>query len=222
MRDPDVSSELVVIAGCSRAFHSAASAALRRQHYSVTDYSRPADSISDCQRRKVDLLITEFDDFIQEELSLGHEDPYTHVPRIYVSRSQREITRPADVSDVFGWLIEPSSEEQVVVSVAVALSRAQRTRELIEQVDGLNRAMNQRREVSIATGIVMERSRVSEQEAFEIVRRKARSSRRKLADLAADMLDAFRILSLSESGASSADRQSSSPTRKKVSSAVEH
>jgi len=52
------------------------------------------------------------------------------------------------------------------------------------------------REVSMATGILIERSHLDRVNAFEMLRRHARSQRRKLRDVAADVVTAAETLNL--------------------------
>lgn len=52
----------------------------------------------------------------------------------------------------------------------------------------LQRALDERREISIAVGILMERLRIDRQPAFEMLRKTARAQRRRIEDVAKDMM----------------------------------
>jgi AmiR/NasT family two-component response regulator len=54
----------------------------------------------------------------------------------------------------------------------------------------LQRALDERREISIAVGILMERLQVERQHAFETLRKTARAQRRRIEDVASDMMTA--------------------------------
>ena len=64
----------------------------------------------------------------------------------------------------------------------------------------LNRALSQARATSVAIGVLMERHRLDEDAAFQMLRAKARASRRKLADLAEELVRAAELLSASPTG----------------------
>ena len=61
-------------------------------------------------------------------------------------------------------------------------------------VEQLGQALQERRETSIAIGIIMERRRLDRRQAFETLRGQARSQRRRLHDVAADIVNALDAL----------------------------
>ena len=61
----------------------------------------------------------------------------------------------------------------------------------VEQLEG---ALQARRETSIAIGIIMERRRLDRRAAFEALRSQARSQRRRIHDVAADIVNALDAL----------------------------
>ena len=61
-------------------------------------------------------------------------------------------------------------------------------------VEQLGQALQARRETSIAVGIIMERRRLDRRQAFEALRSQARSQRRRLHDVAADIVNALDAL----------------------------
>lgn len=61
-------------------------------------------------------------------------------------------------------------------------------------VEQLGQALEARRETSMAIGIIMERRRLDRRAAFEALRSQARSQRRRIQDLAADIVNALDAL----------------------------
>ena len=61
-------------------------------------------------------------------------------------------------------------------------------------VEQLGQALQARRETSMAIGIIMERRRLDRQAAFEALRSQARSQRRRIHDVAADIVNALDAL----------------------------
>ena len=55
---------------------------------------------------------------------------------------------------------------------------------------GLEGTQERERQVSQAVGLIMERRRVSSQEAFELLRRRARTERRRIAEVARGIVEA--------------------------------
>ncbi|MBV6475121.1 MAG: hypothetical protein MOGDAGHF_00638 [Rhodocyclaceae bacterium] len=59
-------------------------------------------------------------------------------------------------------------------------------------------ALNENREVSMAIGLLMERRRLGRQEAFEFLRTTARAQRRKIGEVAEEILSAAELLNASK------------------------
>ena len=78
--------------------------------------------------------------------------------------------------------------------VDVALRQAIELRELRAAQAQMERAITQSRETSIAVGILMERCNLTALQAFDALRDDARSQRKKIADLAHELMNAAETL----------------------------
>ena len=90
--------------------------------------------------------------------------------------------------------LKPVTIAQVAPAIEAALARGQELRKLRETEANLNVALASGREINIAIGIVMERSRVDRQGAFDILRIHARSQRRKISDVAEEFVKAAEVI----------------------------
>jgi len=79
-------------------------------------------------------------------------------------------------------------------TIKTALERADEIRELAKQKDCLTDAVGTGRVVNVATGILMERHRMSHEEAFDVMREQARRERRKVREIASEILDAWSLV----------------------------
>lgn len=86
------------------------------------------------------------------------------------------------------YLVKPVDVSQLLPMIATALARNAELARLRETRDQLQTALDQERDVSVAIGIVMARRDLDPPEAFELLRRAARASRRKLAEVARDLI----------------------------------
>jgi AmiR/NasT family two-component response regulator len=86
------------------------------------------------------------------------------------------------------YLLKPVDVDQLLPALRTALARAEELRSLRQNGHHLQRALDERREISIAVGILMERLQVERQYAFETLRKTARAQRRRIEDVARDML----------------------------------
>jgi AmiR/NasT family two-component response regulator len=82
---------------------------------------------------------------------------------------------------------QPVDEESVRSSLEVAVRRFAELKELGQAVGQLEDAISRRAMIERAKGILMERHGVSDREAFEMLRTEARSSNRRVYDVASDL-----------------------------------
>lgn len=122
----------------------------------------------------------------------------TDVPFIFLSaHDESAIVQQAVEEGALGYLVKPIELQKIVPTVQTALSRATELHRLRTAEANLATALSVGRETSIAIGLIMERYRLDQDAAFEALRTKARAQRRKVAEVAeeivraADTLNAF-------------------------------
>jgi AmiR/NasT family two-component response regulator len=90
--------------------------------------------------------------------------------------------------------IETTSPEAVQGAIEVALRRYRDAAQLSEKVDQLETALERRSVIERAKGIVMERHSMDEHAAFGLLREHARSSNRRVLDVARAVVDGHGLL----------------------------
>ena len=105
------------------------------------------------------------------------------------SCGQESCIERAIVEGALAYAIKPVDTHQVPPMIATALARGHDIEALRDTRDQLQNALNQERDISVATGMVMALLDMEQAEAFEFLRRQARSSRRKLGDVSRDLID---------------------------------
>lgn len=112
------------------------------------------------------------------------------VPSLYLSadRDQDMVKRAAE-EGALGYLVKPVEIEQIVPSIEVALARAGEVRNLRKTAEQLNTALASSREISMAVGLLMMHDRLSCDQAFELLRGRARSQRQTVRELAVELLN---------------------------------
>lgn len=89
-----------------------------------------------------------------------------------------------------GYLVKPIDVPKAVPTIETALRRADDMLELQMTEERLGKALNTANVVNFAVGIISERHRVDRQKAFELMRDQARSERRRVKEIAREILDA--------------------------------
>ena len=119
------------------------------------------------------------------------------VPFIFLSAyGDKDVVKLAVEEGALGYLIKPMDVPQIVPAIEAALARAAEISELRKSERSLTSALESNRETSMAIGLIMERYRVNRADAFSILRQYARSERRKIKQVAEDLLAAADTLSI--------------------------
>lgn len=90
--------------------------------------------------------------------------------------------------------VESAQPNAVQAAIEVAVRRYRESKRLSEKVDQLETALVRRTLIERAKGVLMERHDVAEREAFELLREHARSSSRRVVDVAQAVLDGRSLL----------------------------
>jgi AmiR/NasT family two-component response regulator len=178
---------------------------LRDAGYEVLEVRGGREAIEQAGRGSVDLAIL---DVGMPEMS-GIEVAQwlranTGIPFMFLSAyGEQEIVGQAVREGALSYLVKPVDVDQVAPVVEAALSRAGEIRQLRETEEQLTTALAGNRAISMAVGVVMERYRLSEREAFERLRSHARGQQRKLASIAREILDAVETSNMTAHSAGS-------------------
>jgi response regulator NasT len=128
----------------------------------------------------------------QDGLSLARRlRELDHIPFIMLSAySDPAMIDQAIELGALSYMVKPLDIPQLLPGIEAALSRADELQGLRENRLQLQAALNAERDISVAIGITMVQQRLGRHAAFELLRKTARSQRRKLGDLAADLIRA--------------------------------
>jgi len=120
-----------------------------------------------------------------------------HIPFMMLSAySDPRMIEQATQLGALGYLVKPLEIPQLVPGIEAALSRANELQSLRETRRQLQAALDSERDISIAIGITMMQYRLTRQDAFDLLRKSARSQRRKLGQIALEIIQASETLNL--------------------------
>ena len=98
--------------------------------------------------------------------------------------SQRELVVRAREAGVVGYLVKPFREADLVPAIEVALARFNEFRAMEKQVDDLEDALETRKLVDRAKGILMDSQDLTEAEAFRRIQKMSMNTRKPMKDVA--------------------------------------
>lgn len=112
-----------------------------------------------------------------------------HIPFMMLSAySEQRMIDQASRLGALGYLVKPLDTPQLLPAIEAALSRADELQSLRETRAQLQATLDAERDISVAIGITMVQYRLARQQAFELLRKSARSQRRRLAELATEIV----------------------------------
>ncbi|MBI2296135.1 MAG: response regulator [Betaproteobacteria bacterium] len=169
---------------------------LRDAGYRVTGAVSGEDALRSAARDLPDLALLDVRMPGMDGIELGRRlREQANVPFLYLSAyGDEDIVKQAAEHGALGYLVKPLDVSQIVPSIEAALARARDIRALHEKESQLTTALESGRETSTAVGILMERRGLDRQQAFETLRDYARAQRRKLNEVAAEIIKAAEII----------------------------
>lgn len=112
------------------------------------------------------------------------------IPFVFLSSmSDADTVREAAAAGALAFVVKPPDARQFAITIHMALERAQDLRRSQEAIAHLSSALQQGRAVSVAVGVLMEHLRMSQSDALAALRNAARSQRRRLYQLAEELLE---------------------------------
>jgi CheY-like chemotaxis protein len=123
------------------------------------------------------------------------------VPFMFLSAvGDSESARQAAAHGAVGYLVKPVDAARLMPAFEAGLARADDIRQLRRTETNLNAALAAGRETSLAVGLLMGKFQTDRNTAFEVLRDHARSSRRKINEVADQLLAAEETLNSLHAG----------------------
>jgi response regulator NasT len=97
---------------------------------------------------------------------------------------QQELVARAAEAGVFGYLVKPFREQDLLPAIHTARARHEELQALREEAESLQEALAARKVIERAKGLLMEKDGLTEDEAFSRLRRASQASQRPLKVIA--------------------------------------
>jgi two-component system, response regulator PdtaR len=107
--------------------------------------------------------------------------------------SQRELVQRAREAGVVAYLVKPYREEELSPAIEVALARFAEFKDLQKQVTDLQEALETRKLVDRAKGILMDKQGLTEAEAFRKIQKMSMDNRKPMKDVAEAIILAHQV-----------------------------
>jgi len=144
------------------------------------------------RQRSPDLIITDIKMPNLDGIEAGTEaNRERSVPVILLSaHHDEELVRRAMAAPFMAYLIKPVIEADLRAAIPLCMSRFHQLRTLSEEAASLRQAMQDRKLIERAKGILMKRLRIDEDDAFRRMRQMASSQNRKMTEISREIAGA--------------------------------
>jgi response regulator NasT len=130
---------------------------------------------------------------VLEELTLA-SGPMDRPVAIFVDRSDRSLTEGAIEAGVSAYVVDGLRPERIRPVMDAAIARFNMFRRIREELAATKAALEERKIIDRAKGLLMAVKGISEEEAYALLRRTAMDQKRKIADIAHALVLASEIL----------------------------
>jgi AmiR/NasT family two-component response regulator len=139
----------------------------------------------------LDIKMPELDGISAAEIMMG-EHPLPII--LLTAYSEKDLAERAASAHVSAYLMKPVSESDLLPAIALAMSRFAEFQSLHKEVDDLREALETRKLVERAKGILMRRLDLTEEEAFRRLQRRSQNENKKLGEIAEAIITADGML----------------------------
>ncbi len=166
---------------------------LRAAGYRVSMAISGKEAIESCRsKNKPDLAILDINMPDMSGIEVANQIKEMNIPFLFLSASNdKDIVKQAVAAGALGYMVKPFGAQQIVPAIEAALERAHDIQKLKDGENHLNKALASGRETSVAVGLIMERFRLGEEEAFEILRTSARNQRCSIGEMANEIVSSI-------------------------------
>jgi len=157
----------------------------RLGHQVVAAATTGRELVEQCRALHPDLVITDIKmpelDGIDAAVVLYQQRP---IPVILVSAyHDPELIQRAEADHIMGYLVKPIKQSDLEPVIALALRRFEQFQALRQEAADLRQALEDRKVIERAKGILMKRARLDEQDAFRRLQRLASDKNLKLVEV---------------------------------------
>lgn len=128
-----------------------------------------------------------------EELTLASA-PTDRPVAMFVDRSDPALTRAAVEAGVSAYVVDGIRPDRIRAVMDAALTRYHMFQKMRTELEATRAALEQRKIIDRAKGVLMRARSISEEEAYALMRRAAMEKGRKIADVAAAIVTASELL----------------------------
>lgn len=144
------------------------------------------EAITLCKTLQPDVVLMDVKMPELDGIEAARQIGYAHLTPVVLltSFSQQDLIDRARESGVYGYLIKPVREDQLVPTLQMAIGRFNDDTMSRQQILDLEKSLEERKIIQKATGILMDLYHISEDEAYQRIRTLSMKRRTSVAEIA--------------------------------------
>lgn len=164
-------------------------------HQVVAEATRGDEAVQLAAETKPDLAIMDIKMPVMDGIEAAERITQARpIPIILLTAyNETQLVERAARANISAYLMKPVAEEDLHPAITLALTRFQEFESLRREVADLREALEARKVVEKAKGILMRRLDLSEEEAFRRLQKQSQDTNRKLSEVAEAIVMADRI-----------------------------
>lgn len=168
---------------------------LREAGYAVIEADSGEAALQIAKQQPIDLVILDVDMPGLSGIETARKMKEFKIPAIFLSaHAGYKIVEAAVAEGALGYVIKPIDVAKVIPTIEAALERANELKTSKETESRLNSALHTGNVANVVVGMIMERYCINQDNAFELLRQQARSERRKIREVASDIIHAWEVI----------------------------
>lgn len=171
---------------------------LEEAGYLVTGEAKNGqDAVELAYRQKPDLVIMDVKMPVMDGIKASKIIHKMHTDSsvlLLTAYSQKELVQDAQEAGVEAYLVKPISDHNLLPAVEIALSQRGKMMRMKQDIEQLKQSLKDRKLIEKAKGRLMDICSMKEEEAYEWLRDQSMSLRQTIAQFAADLLKADRMM----------------------------
>ena len=125
-----------------------------------------------------------------EAAKIIHEENLANFVIVFTAYRDKEIAQKAVNVDVMGYIVKPVDEDALIPAIQIALNQYQQIEKMKTEFHKTKEALDGRKYVDRAKGMIMEQKQMTEKEAYAYIRKLAMDSESSMAEIAKLLLRA--------------------------------
>ena len=153
----------------------------------VGEASDGFDAVEMCRKERPDMVLLDIKMPLLDGLKaarLIHEENLTSAILLITAYSGKEFVDQAKANGVMGYVVKPIREESLLPMIEIGIAKGREFAKMDQEVAKTRQRLEDRALIEKAKGVLMTQKNISEEEAFQMIRKLGMDKRRPMKDIA--------------------------------------